>query len=56
MPATDLAAYRIRILYTDHHGWLYGWLRRKFGNVCDVADLAHDTFYVLWVHGRYQYI
>jgi DNA-directed RNA polymerase specialized sigma24 family protein len=56
VPATDLAAYRIRILYTDHHGWLYGWLRRKLGNVCDVADLAHDTFYVLWVHGRYQYI
>ena len=31
-------------LYTDHHGWLQGWLRRKLGNACDAADLAHDTF------------
>lgn len=42
--ATDLAAHQIHILYTDHHGWLYGWLRRKLGNACDAADLAHDTF------------
>ncbi|WP_350283514.1 sigma-70 family RNA polymerase sigma factor [Nitrosomonas sp.] len=44
MPATDLAAQRVHILYTDHHGWLYNWLRRKLGNTCDAADLAHDTF------------
>lgn len=44
VPATDLAAHRIHVLYTDHHGWLYGWLRRKLGNACDAADLAHDTF------------
>lgn len=31
-------------LYTEHHGWLQGWLRRKLGNACDAADLAHDTF------------
>jgi RNA polymerase sigma factor (sigma-70 family) len=42
--ATNLAAYQIHDLYTDHHGWLYGWLRRKLGNACDAADLAHDTF------------
>lgn len=31
-------------LYSDHHGWLQGWLRRKLGNANDAADLAHDTF------------
>src|SRR5690606_12072999 len=31
-------------LYRDHHGWLDGWLRKKLGNACDAADLAHDTF------------
>lgn len=44
VPATDLAAHRIHVLYTDHHNWLYHWLRRKLGNACDAADLAHDTF------------
>ena len=44
MPATDLAAQRVHILYTDHYCWLYNWLRRKLGNTCDAADLAHDTF------------
>lgn len=31
-------------LYIDHHGWLRGWLRRKLGDACEAADLAHDTF------------
>jgi RNA polymerase sigma factor (sigma-70 family) len=31
-------------LYSDHHGWLHDWLRRKMGNAGDAADLAHDTF------------
>ncbi|WP_068639447.1 sigma-70 family RNA polymerase sigma factor [Thauera butanivorans] len=45
MSAADtLAAQQVHLLYTDHHGWLYGWLRRKLGNTCDAADLAHDTF------------
>jgi RNA polymerase sigma factor (sigma-70 family) len=34
----------ITALYTDHHGWLQGWLRGKLGNSCDAADLAQDTF------------
>ncbi|KGH28522.1 sigma-70 family RNA polymerase sigma factor [Comamonas testosteroni] len=34
----------IATLYTEHHGWLQGWLRRKLGNGCDAADLAQDTF------------
>lgn len=34
----------IKDLYTDHHRWLQGWLRRKLGNACDAADIAQDTF------------
>lgn len=39
-------------LYRDHHGWLQGWLRRKLGNACDAADLAHDTYVRVMVTGR----
>lgn len=31
-------------LYSDHHGWLYGWLRRKLGCAHSAADFAQDTF------------
>lgn len=31
-------------LYNHHHGWLYGWLRRRLGSAEDAADLAHDAF------------
>lgn len=31
-------------LYTDHHGWLVHWLRRKLGCRDSAADLAQDTF------------
>ncbi|WP_370679490.1 sigma-70 family RNA polymerase sigma factor [Comamonas sp. GB3 AK4-5] len=34
----------IAALYTDHHGWLQGWLRRRLGHAGDAADLAQDTF------------
>ena len=34
----------LHALYSDHHGWLQGWLRKKLGNAHDAADLAHDTF------------
>lgn len=44
MSAADTATQQVHILYINHHGWLYGWLRRKLGNACDAADLAHDTF------------
>lgn len=39
-------------LYSDHHGWLQGWLRRRLGNTTDAADLAHDTFVRLIVRPR----
>jgi len=32
------------VLYTDHHGWLLGWLRRKLGDTAHAQDLTHDTF------------
>ncbi|AMB78702.1 MAG: sigma-70 family RNA polymerase sigma factor [Pseudomonadales bacterium] len=31
-------------LYSEHHGWLFGWLRRKLGCAQNAADLAQDTF------------
>ncbi|MGY1488902.1 sigma-70 family RNA polymerase sigma factor [Methylobacillus pratensis] len=31
-------------LYTEHHGWLQSWLRKKLGCVFEAADLAQDTF------------
>ncbi|SRR5450830_38264 len=34
----------IEALYSDHHGWLKGWLQRRLGNAEQAADLAHDTF------------
>jgi len=34
----------IEALYSDHHGWLHGWLRKKLGNSFDAADLGQDTF------------
>lgn len=35
---------QVHALYSDHHGWLFGWLRRRLGNSFDAADIAHDTF------------
>lgn len=42
--ASDTPSSQIESLYTHHHGWLHGWLRRRLGNSCDAADLAHDAF------------
>lgn len=36
--------HEMQALYTDHHGWLHAWLRRKLGCAHRAADLAHDTF------------
>lgn len=45
MPPLTLRNDRdVTSLYSDHHGWLHDWLRRKMGNAGDAADLAHDTF------------
>lgn len=51
--STELApSQMIEVLYADHHGWLSGWLRRKLGNACDAADLAHDTYLRILHTGR----
>jgi RNA polymerase sigma-70 factor (ECF subfamily) len=34
----------VQALYSEHHGWLARWLRRKLGCPERAADLAHDTF------------
>jgi RNA polymerase sigma-70 factor (ECF subfamily) len=34
----------LHALYSDHHGWLRGWLRKKLGCAFDAADLTQDTF------------
>lgn len=39
-----IAAQQVDTLYTDHHGWLQGWLRRRLGNTFDAADIAQDVF------------
>lgn len=31
-------------LYIQHHGWLYGWLRKRLGCGHHAADMAQDTF------------
>ena len=45
MSAPELALHdEAQALYSDHHGWLQGWLRRRLGNTFDAADLAQDVF------------
>lgn len=46
MSISNLAPQQQRIedLYTGHHRWLQGWLRRKLGCAEQAADMAQDTF------------
>jgi RNA polymerase sigma-70 factor (ECF subfamily) len=45
MPASEVARHNdLEGLYSDHHGWLQGWLRKRMGSVNDAADLTQDTF------------
>ncbi len=34
---------QVKTLYTNHHGWLHGWLRYSLNDATGAADLAHDT-------------
>ncbi|MET0335034.1 MAG: sigma-70 family RNA polymerase sigma factor [Rhizobacter sp.] len=43
MPTAENTA-DIATLYSHHHGWLQGWLRKRLGHAGDAADLAHDAF------------
>lgn len=42
--ATSDSCSVIDSIYTDHHGWLRGWLRRRIDCPDDAADLTQDTF------------
>ena len=42
--AVLLRQKQITELYSDHHGWLHSWLRKKLGCSQRAADLAHDAF------------
>jgi RNA polymerase sigma-70 factor (ECF subfamily) len=35
---------QLGMLYTEHNGWLKGWLYRRLGCSAQAADLAQDTF------------
>ncbi len=52
MATTDVLQQQIEGLYSEHHGWLQDWLRRRLGNAGDAADLAQDTFMRLIVRPR----
>lgn len=45
---------QVHALYSHHHGWLQGWLRRKLGDAHHAADLAQDTFVRILVACRAQ--
>lgn len=47
-------AESISHLYSSHHGWLHGWLRKKLGCTHHAADLAQDTFVRMLVRCDYQ--
>ena len=47
----------VELLYSDHHGWLHSWLRRRLGCEAEAADLAHDTFIrLLGSHSRLHFV
>ena len=45
-PAAVETAFQqqMHALYSEHHGWLFAWLRRKLGCGHHAADVAQDTF------------
>lgn len=43
-------------IYTGHHRWLLGWLRRRIDNAELAADLAQDTFVRMMVSRRDFYL
>lgn len=45
MSDTDLKLHQeVHTLYTEHYGWLQGWIRRKLGSTFDARDMAQDVF------------
>ena len=35
---------QVHTLYSEHHGWLFAWLRKKLSCPHNAADVAQDTF------------
>lgn len=52
MSAVEIPNQTVEVLYSNHHGWLRGWLRKRLGNAFDAADLAHDTYVRVMVSGK----
>ncbi len=44
MAADTTVQQTVHALYSDHHGWLVAWLRKRLNNPQQAADLAQDTF------------
>lgn len=44
MLLTHTRSQELEVIYSDHHGWLVNFLRRKLGNIDNADDLAQDTF------------
>lgn len=44
MSDSAASSQSLHTLYSEHHGWLRGWLLRKLRCTHDAADLTHDTF------------
>lgn len=42
--APPSASDKLSALYSDHHGWLQQWLRRRLGDHSAAEDLVQDTF------------
>ncbi|MGY8811320.1 MAG: sigma-70 family RNA polymerase sigma factor [Pseudomonadales bacterium] len=43
-PIEPNSSINVAALYSEHHGWLFAWLRRKLGCSEQAADMAQDTF------------
>jgi RNA polymerase sigma-70 factor (ECF subfamily) len=55
VPGSELTQQvQIHTLYSDHHGWLRGWLGKKLGCTERAADLMHDTFLRLLTQDKLQ--
>ncbi|WDZ95665.1 sigma-70 family RNA polymerase sigma factor [Herbaspirillum sp. WKF16] len=54
--AVRLSNQEIAGLYTGHHRWLLGWLRRRTDNPELAADLAQDTFVRVMASRRELYL
>lgn len=55
VPVDTAMQQQVGKLYGEHHGWLYGWLRKKLGCAHNAADLAHDTFVRVMASRRIQF-